>query len=297
MFLRLLRLHLRLLILIPFLFHCISGFSNIEVKESLGGIIYDSLVLDARRRIDTEVLNQQASNKTDTTLLTPTYQLNLTCDTDDLTTFHDATHPQHLVCNLTGYTNVYLSVSFDTDVYDMATLHPPFWLYFSPGFVETPVNMSILRRRIGSVYLNIWAREALPGGTEGVAFPFHRSNTSLVEEYTKWLVNGTDAYEGEDRGTVAMGLHLKILRKRGVLEIIFRVLVALMVCCLTLVMGCELDVKVIWKHLKRPISPLIGFLCQFGLMPLVSSSSLLFTPFTSYRFFWWFHRTFLPPRC
>ena len=264
-----------LLLFLPILhFREASSFYNITVTESIGGLIYDPLILAARKRIDTEVLNQQACNITSTTLVTPSYQLNLTCPTESLTTYQDNVNPQFLVCNLTGFIDVHLSVSFDIDVYDLAMLQPPFWIYFSPGLIEMPINMSIIRRRMGSVYLNVWAREAIPGGIEGVAFPFDRSNATLVGEYTRWLVNGSEAYSGENPDSVAMGLHLKILRSRGVLEIIFRVLVALMVCSLTLVMGCELDVKMIWKHLKRPISPFIGFCCQFGIMPLVSPSSI-----------------------
>ena len=34
--------------------------------------------------------------------------------------------------------------------------------------------------------------------------------------------------------------------------------------------GCAVDLQIIWKVIKRPIAPAIGFLSQFVVMPLVS---------------------------
>ena len=33
-------------------------------------------------------------------------------------------------------------------------------------------------------------------------------------------------------------------------------------------MGLEIDIKIIWNVLKKPIGPAIGFLSQFVFMPL-----------------------------
>uniref|UniRef100_A0A672HLA6 Ileal sodium/bile acid cotransporter n=1 Tax=Salarias fasciatus TaxID=181472 RepID=A0A672HLA6_SALFA len=35
-------------------------------------------------------------------------------------------------------------------------------------------------------------------------------------------------------------------------------------------MGCTVDARNLWGHLKRPWGIIIGFLCQFGLMPLIA---------------------------
>ena len=35
-----------------------------------------------------------------------------------------------------------------------------------------------------------------------------------------------------------------------------------------LLMGIDIDIKIVGKVLKRPIGPVIGFLCQFVFMPL-----------------------------
>jgi len=48
-------------------------------------------------------------------------------------------------------------------------------------------------------------------------------------------------------------------------------------CCLMLLltigkilMGCELDLKVVWSTLRRPIAPIIGFFTQFFFMPMLA---------------------------
>lgn len=256
-----------LLLLLLFRLSQVSAFSNIKVEESIGGLITDPCVLEDRKRIDAATVDQMSPIIT-VTAVTTKYELSLACYKDNLTFYQVSIAPHPLVCNITGYTDIPLSVSFDTDIYALATLLPPFWLYFSPGPVDRTLNISICRHRMGSVYLRVWVREAKPWNRDGVLFPFDLSNDTLVKYYVKWLLKGSQAFE-ESSGA-EMGLHLKILRSRGIAEIIFRVIVAVMVCILTLVMGCELDVMLIWKHFKKPVSPIIGFACQYGLMPLVS---------------------------
>ncbi|KAL5103853.1 Solute carrier family 10 member 6 [Taenia crassiceps] len=231
--------------------------------------------MEDRERIDAATADQTSPIITVTTVTT-NYELSLACLKDNLTFYQIGNTPHSLVCNLTGHTDIPLSVSFDTDIYALATLLPPFWLYLSPGPVDRTLNISICRHRMGSVYLKVWVREAKPWNRDGVLFPFDLSNDTLVKYYTKWLLKGS--WGLEEGGSAAMGLHLKILRSRGIAEIIFRVIVAVMVCTLTLVMGCELDVMLIWKHFKKPVSPIIGFVCQYGLMPLIAFGVAMVVP-------------------
>lgn len=261
-------------IFFPLLFKQISAFSSLEVKESIGGLISDERVLRDRTRVNTEAEVQLRSNITSSETASDTYRFNLTCFTKDLI-FSQSNDPRFLVCNLTGYTDIPLSISFDTDLHELAKLNPPFWVHQDPGEVFRTLNISLLPLRLGSVYLNIWIREALPGGDPALIYKFDRSNQSSVHEYTRRLVSGNAIFE-DKADQIELGIHFKILRARGIIETVFRICVAVMVCGLTLVMGCELDAKLIWKHLKRPISPLIGFICQFGLMPTVSH--IVFTP-------------------
>ncbi|VDM32771.1 unnamed protein product [Hydatigera taeniaeformis] len=258
-----------------FLLHQVSAFSNLSVEESIGGLISNPYVLEDRKRIDEETIDQTSSTITVTTIAT-THELSLACLKDNLTFYQAGGTPHSLLCNLTGRTDIPLSVSLDTDLHALATLLPPFWIYFAPGLVDRTLNISICPHRIGSVYLKVWVREAKPWNYEGVLFPFDLSNATLLKQYTTWLLKGNWGFE--EGGNAAMGLHLKILRSRGILEIIFRVIVAVMVCTLTLVMGCELDVMQIWKHFKKPVAPIIGFVCQYGLMPLIAFGVAMVVP-------------------
>ncbi|CDS43509.1 sodium bile acid cotransporter [Echinococcus multilocularis] len=256
----------------------VSAFSNITVKESIGGLITDPWVLNDRKQIDAETVDQVTPIVIVTTTAA-TYDLSLACLKGNLTFSQNSITPHLLVCNFTGHTDIPLSISFDTDISEVATLLPPFWMYLSPGSVGMTLNFTICRHRMGSVYLKVWVREAKPGGREGVLYSFDLSNDTSVKQYTAWLVNGSRVYEAG--GGAAMGLHLKILRSRGIMETIFRVIAAVMVCALTLVMGCELDVMLIWKHFKKPVAPIIGFICQYGLMPLIAFGVAMVVPIKS----------------
>ncbi|VDN99985.1 unnamed protein product [Rodentolepis nana] len=246
------------------------SFSPLEATETIGGLVTNNRVQLDRIRVDTEAKKQWDSNYTTSSTATEAYRFKFTCLKKNLTFFQDPVTPYYLTCNLTGHTNTPLSISFDTDIHALAKLDPPFWVYQDVGDVSRTFKISILRQRMGSVYLNIWIRKALGGGDQKLVHAFDKTNSLQVEEYTRWLVGGKAIYENET-DPVSLGIHLKILRPRGVIETVFRVFVATMVCGLTLVMGCELELKLIWHHLKRPASPLIGFICQYGLMPSVSS--------------------------
>ncbi|VUZ41489.1 unnamed protein product [Hymenolepis diminuta] len=256
------------------------SFSTLEATETIGGLVTNNRVCLDRIRVDTEASQQSDSIYTSSSTATEAYWFNFTCFTRNLTFFQDSMEPYFLNCNLTGYTTTPLSISFDTDIPALAKLDPPFWVYQDVGNVFRTFNISILRRRMGSAYLNIWIRKASVGGDTTLIHPFDKTNHTQVEKYTQWLVDGKAIYENES-DPISLGIHLKILRARGVIETVFRIFVAVMVCGLTLVMGCELDVRLIWHHLKRPISPLIGFLCQYGLMPTVSSLSMRKSQFTT----------------
>ena len=63
--------------------------------------------------------------------------------------------------------------------------------------------------------------------------------------------------------------------KRGVLlSTIFTVIITLFVIINTFLMGTQLDISVIKEVLKKPYGPIIGFCCQFLLMPLVNCGTL-----------------------
>ncbi|KAM7533387.1 hypothetical protein Aperf_G00000124570 [Anoplocephala perfoliata] len=265
-----------LCIFLHLLFGQISAFSSLEVVESIGGLIRDERVLRDRTRVDAEAEVQSKSNVTSSETATKDFRFNFSCNTKDLT-FPQSNDPYFLACNLTGFTKIPVSISFDTDLHELAKLQPPFWVYQGPGNVFRTFNISLLPLRLGSAYLNIWIREAFPGGDPALIHAFDRSNRSSVREYTRWLVSGSMIFENKV-DQIELGIHLKILRARGLAETIFRIIVSVMVCALTLVMGFDLDAKLIWGHMKKPISPLIGFLCQYALMPTIAFGIAMLMP-------------------
>ncbi|KHJ81682.1 hypothetical protein OESDEN_18630 [Oesophagostomum dentatum] len=53
---------------------------------------------------------------------------------------------------------------------------------------------------------------------------------------------------------------------------IFVASVVILITIANILMGCELDTDAVLSTVKRPVAPVIGFLAQFLIMPLVSDS-------------------------
>lgn len=65
-------------------------------------------------------------------------------------------------------------------------------------------------------------------------------------------------------------MHVAVVRKDRMIDHIFLGLVTLMVIIANIGMGCKIEMPVVKEVLKRPIAPIIGFCCQYLIMPLVS---------------------------
>ncbi|RWS15562.1 Secreted frizzled-related protein 5-like protein [Dinothrombium tinctorium] len=65
-------------------------------------------------------------------------------------------------------------------------------------------------------------------------------------------------------------LKMAVLRVKNPLHQYFTIFIAILVCINNTNIGCILDLKVIRDVLRRPIAPIIGFLCQFLFVPLAS---------------------------
>ncbi|XP_013358237.1 PREDICTED: solute carrier family 10 member 6 [Chinchilla lanigera] len=57
---------------------------------------------------------------------------------------------------------------------------------------------------------------------------------------------------------------------RGGLGLVFTVGSAVMIAMVMFSLGCSVDVRKLWRHLRRPWGVAVGLLCQFGLMPLTA---------------------------
>uniref|UniRef100_A0A1I7SD61 P3 protein n=2 Tax=Bursaphelenchus xylophilus TaxID=6326 RepID=A0A1I7SD61_BURXY len=51
---------------------------------------------------------------------------------------------------------------------------------------------------------------------------------------------------------------------------VFVVTLIILITIANVLMGCELDMNVIWETLRKPVAPAIGFFTQFFLMPMIS---------------------------
>ncbi|XP_026951690.1 sodium-dependent organic anion transporter isoform X2 [Sagmatias obliquidens] len=56
----------------------------------------------------------------------------------------------------------------------------------------------------------------------------------------------------------------------GNLELVFTVVSAVMTGLLMFSLGCSVEIRRLWSHIRRPWGIAVGLLCQFGLMPLTA---------------------------
>ncbi|XP_054165380.1 hepatic sodium/bile acid cotransporter-like [Oppia nitens] len=65
-------------------------------------------------------------------------------------------------------------------------------------------------------------------------------------------------------------LAISVIRPSSRLTKIFTICVAVLISINYINMGCALDLNVVLQVIKRPIAPIIGFVCQYGFMPLMA---------------------------
>ena len=65
-------------------------------------------------------------------------------------------------------------------------------------------------------------------------------------------------------------LPISVVRKKTIQSKLFSYSVAILVSLAYINMGCAMDLKVVKDTLKKPIGPVIGFICQYVFMPLIA---------------------------
>ncbi|XP_058151977.1 sodium-dependent organic anion transporter [Dasypus novemcinctus] len=60
------------------------------------------------------------------------------------------------------------------------------------------------------------------------------------------------------------------LEAHGNLELVFTVMSAVMMGLLMFSLGCSVDIRKLWLHIRRPWGIAVGLICQFGLMPFIA---------------------------
>ncbi|XP_036194859.1 solute carrier family 10 member 6 [Myotis myotis] len=56
----------------------------------------------------------------------------------------------------------------------------------------------------------------------------------------------------------------------GNLKLVFTVVLAVMMALVMFSLGCSVEIRKLWSHIRRPWGIAVGLLCQFGLMPLIA---------------------------
>ena len=55
-----------------------------------------------------------------------------------------------------------------------------------------------------------------------------------------------------------------------ILGLVMSTVLTIMLAMVMFSMGCTVDIMKLWGHIKRPWGIIIGFLCQFGIMPFTA---------------------------
>ncbi|XP_003898966.1 solute carrier family 10 member 6 [Papio anubis] len=61
-----------------------------------------------------------------------------------------------------------------------------------------------------------------------------------------------------------------VLEVHGNLELVFTVVSTVMMGLLMFSLGCSVEIRKLWSHIRRPWGIAVGLLCQFGLMPFTA---------------------------
>ncbi|CAH8602995.1 unnamed protein product [Schistosoma haematobium] len=186
-----------------------------------------------------------------------------------------------VICLISYSSHVPLALSYDLDFTLSAELVNQSW-YWLPHSLNASTNISvyILPKLVGLDYLVFWIRQAKPKHGYISPTPWFANNSetlrkqyfdSLVIDYrlNVSLYNNQD-YNDDNNKNNTMGFPVIVTADKGIVHLVFRIIVIIMVTVFTFTMGCDLEVPLILHHFKRPISVSIGFFCQFFLLPLIA---------------------------
>lgn len=177
----------------------------------------------------------------------------------------DSSGLRFINCTLVYSSSHPLLLHYDVDSLSAVELVDPSW-HWLPSAENSSViiPVHVRTKQMGLSYLRLW---------------IHRSTTHDLAEPT-WVSNQTLgalddrnvnlAYDQDETIVRTLGFPLVVLRDQGVIQMLFRVTIILMVTLFTFTMGCELDAALLTSYFRRPIGPVIGFACQFIIMPLVA---------------------------
>ncbi|KAM7533412.1 hypothetical protein Aperf_G00000126435 [Anoplocephala perfoliata] len=211
-------------------------------RETIGGLPVDTQYLEVRKILDGRIAENGS-------VIISTYNdsekglfISLRCGSNDLR-FLEESGSHELTCNLSYSSSGQFSLNFSSDYSVSVEFSFPFVLNLSasPDIITTKITLPLKIDQIGDAYIVARA------------------------------IVGQNDY-------LAVGIRLLVFRKSGISDVVFRVGVIILLIITTFFMGCEVDIGVIRSYLKRPTGPILGFLCQFIIMPATAIALSKLTP-------------------
>ena len=106
-----------------------------------------------------------------------------------------------------------------------------------------------------------------------LGFERDADNWSFIFNITGKFLGFTKVRAGiksRDKVLAEKTIDVSIVRKKTIESKVFSYSVAVLVSLAYINMGCAMDLHVVRETLKKPIGPMVGFLCQYLIMPLLS---------------------------
>lgn len=214
---------------------CLTFIGAVCTKETIGGLPIDTEYLDVRNTLRERVTVNGTAYISTYTSPAGSLTLSILCDSRKLRLFEDS-GDYNLTCSLSHSSNEDISLTFTSDYPVSVGLADPFILNLSASPSQS---------------------------TQNITFPLVVSQIGDAYIVARAIVAG--------KSYLALGVRILVLRESGVVDLIFRIGLIILLILATFFMGCEVDINVIKSYAKKPVGPILGFCCQFVIMPAVSS--------------------------
>ncbi|KAL7055793.1 hypothetical protein AAHC03_022579 [Spirometra sp. Aus1] len=213
-------------------------------EEGIGGLPTNSDYLEVRKRVDQ--MTETNSTHFSTSFTTAELNISFSCEVGhfQLTEYSDESTAS---CYISYSSKSARLLTYAVDRPVSLSLPPQTWpvLSASSGAV-VDFSIKLKPEQLGLAYVLIYVN------------PFNSTVT--------------------DESQLVSGFRVVILRKSGLVDRIFRIGLIILLFVVTFLMGCDLDIVILREHLRKPIGPVIGFLCQFILMPGIAYALAKLTP-------------------
>ncbi|VDD78283.1 unnamed protein product [Mesocestoides corti] len=206
-------------------------FYAVSAQETIGGLPINPHYLEIRKSLKERTTVNETAYITAFNDPNGSFSISLYCSPKDLQ-FIENVGDFNLTCSL-SYTSVgEIKFAFESDYPPSVKMARPFVLAFpiSPTQSSDNITIPVVISQIGESYILVSAELA---STEHLA----------------------------------VGIRMVVLREDGIVDLVFRIGLILLLILLTFLMGCEIDIDIIKSYFKKPVGPIIGFLCQFIIMP------------------------------